>query len=1337
MKRYVALMAVLLWLLSCWSQTGRLFTTYNQLSSSMVESIIQDSKGYVWIGTHDGLNRYDSNKFKTYYKDWNTGRGLKDNVVNCLHEDSNGRLLVGLPKGLQIYNYATDDFTTVSLINVSGDTCQAYVRNISSAGAGEQIISTLGYGMFLLKHGELEARQIADDTIGGFVRMVTQTPDGSRWIATERNGIYCYQGSEKHHYFESQNTFTGVYYHPQTKHVYAISNAEGLFVYDSSEGHFEHVEAIGRVPLEDMCIDDEGIMYIGTSAQGIIVYNPFAHTAVQNPYYCQQTNLQEASVRAPMIDKSGNLWMGIFQKGVFFQPKDDGNFFYIGQKSMQTNVIGNSCVMSVLKRRNGHYLIGTENDGLYETTSDGRQLRHYPVGSIPTSLLCLCEDGDGSLWVGSFRSGCGTFDLSTGTFHPLDGLQGNARRVFGIVADHRHHVWISTMGGGVVGYNTITGDRKLLFGREGEPMGTKLHNNYVNKTVVSHDGNRLYIATCAGLCVYDIAGDRFLVWNGFDFLLGDESVNDVREDADGNLWVGCLSCLYYVDVETGQYTRYTAAEGLLSNTINSLEIDGSGNPWLGTSQGLSMLDLRNKSFVNYPSDNLLQDNEFVTRVSCYDGDSTMLFGGTSGIVAFNPQAIVSDDKHEMVFVTAMFVGNQEVRAGMKSGSYTITDKAVIDADHFDLAHDENSFTLHLSSMEYAAPDQVIYQYSVNDGDWLSLGQGVNELNFSHLSPGTYSIRIKTYDVESSEGPLRTIVVKIHSPWWATWWMYLVYALVLGLAVWQYMQARKRKEQQQLRLQEHIHAEQMNEAKLQFFMNISHEIRTPMTLIVTPLQKLMDTDGDSNRQQSYRLIHRNCERILSLINQLMDIRKIDKGQMEIHCQQTDIVGFLQEFCTLFGNMANEKNITFSYEHDAEQLDVWIDRMNFDKVIMNLLSNAFKFTPRNGHVDLMLTHDEQHFYITVSDDGPKINEEKLEQIFERFYQISNSVNNSNVGTGIGLHLTRSLVQLHSGTIKALNNDDAGCRFVVCLPLGRDHLSENQIVTADTAAVEQSVRRRWQEEDFSPSQEEHKKTTGALIMIVEDDEEIRSYLRQEVSQQYRVTECSNGREALDMIFKEQPDLVISDVMMPEMDGNELCRRIKGNVNLNHIPVILLTAKDKADDIKEGLILGADEYIVKPFDIDILLQKVANVLKTRQILRNKFLGQESQDDKIEAPQLETPDAKLLERVMSVVNKNLANPDLSVDFICTEVGISRSHLHRKMKELTNQSTRDLIRNIRLKQAANLLASGHHNVTEVMYATGFSNPPSFSTMFKQLYGMSPRDYMAEHAAAKKNSEQES
>ena len=790
---------------------------------------------------------------------------------------------------------------------------------------------------------------------------------------------------------------------------------------------------------------------------------------------------------------------------------------------------------------------------------------------------------------------------------------------------------------------------------------------------------------------------------------------------------GTSTGLVCYDLKTKKTIKYTTADGLPANGIASIERDRQGMLWLSTDHGLTFFDPQKGVQMNYFADDGLQSNEFSDGASCVAPDGTLLFGGIGGVTWFKPENIQQSQWTANVHLTAFTINGEPVNTATLSGGRQVTDTPVNVSDHFELGYHDNSFAIQLSTLTYENPEHIVYRYSINGEPFRTLAAGHNDLSFTHLPSGTYRFRVKA-ERSGIETPERDFTVIVRSPWYRSAWAYFFYALILGLFAWQFIAYRHHRMQNRLRLQAHIHAEEMSEAKLRFFMNISHDIRTPMTLILTPLLSLIKKEDDPERKSVYETIRRNAERILSLINQMMDLRKIDKGQMQMRMSERNLVGFINDIYTLFDHQAKTRQIKFTFEHDCDQLPVWIDRSNFDKVVVNVLSNAFKYTPSGGEIGIRLTHDDHYATIAVRDNGEKIPEDKLEKIFQRFYQADSSTNDRNAGTGIGLDLTRSLVEMHHGTI-CVHNLEQGCEFVITIPLGNAHLTPEEMISESELSQEPLAQLQAELEPEEEAEEipyEQPDTKGTSIVIAEDDDEIRTYLEAELSHDYDVHSCINGREALSEIYRLKPSLVISDVMMPEMDGNALCSQLKSNSSTNFIPVILLTARSRDEDRLEGLETGADAYIVKPFNMDILRRTIQNLLNSRRLLKMKYERTDQLEDRVEDIRLKSPDEKLLEKIMECVRKNITNSDLNIDMISDEVGISRVHLHRKMKELTGQTPHDFIRGIRLKKAAQLLAEKGMNVTEVMYACGFANSASFSTIFRKYYGMSPRDYMREH-----------
>ena len=1341
----------------CYGQTGKLFTVDNELSSSMVNSIYQDKEDIIWIATEDGLNRYDGAKFSVYKHDSHDEHSLQNNYVRILFEDKKGTFFVGTLNGLQTYDRATGVFSHIPMTFREGGRLEANVSAIIERDNGEILIGTSGHGIFLLNvtEGRMTARQLPGFVPSYLINQLYEDRNGTLWVITNDKGIYSVDANQRvtHYPNGREMVWPSSICEDKTGNIYVGCLKNGLFKYNPQTNGFTRIQCPSHpeLPVKTLYNMNQDEIYIGTDGNGMKVYNVQQGQIMESPVNITSFNFDKSKVHSILKDKQGNIWLGFFQKGVMIVPPVINNFKYMGYKSSTHNTIGSCCIMSVCKDHSGSYWIGTDNDGIYRIAPDGKQQAHFEqrpgIGhSVSSTIMSICEDSDRNLWIGSYRDGLARLNPQTGHCEYIylpDKDQKPVQSIYSIIEDKHRLLWVGAMGAGLYRINL---DTKEIYrcpstanGFEYRPLSNILHNSWINCLLCSTN-DKLYIGTYDGLGCLDIPTMDFVSTYEINRLLQGDVIYALYEDLQHNIWVGTSQGLKQLNPQTQKVREYTISDGLPSNSISAIEGDANGNLWISTNFGISRFNPGTQTFVNFYASDGLQGNEFYKNASFKDSQGTIWFGGMNGITYFNPQDIINPAKKWNIRITDFFLHNSPVRKGMKSGIHNIINCTVFNAKEFYLSHKDNVFSIEFATLELNAPEHINYLYSINDEKWISLPKGVNRISFSNLKPGTYNFKIRAKD-NTVYSNIKEITIFISPAWYASWWAKVIYSLLLLTIIFIIiLQIRHRYRMHQEMLQ-HIHAEQINEAKLQFFINISHEIRTPMSLIISPLQKLIKNEENNERLKIYHIIYRNAERILNLVNQLMDIRKIDKGQMFLMFRETNIIPFIEDLCTTFGQQANTKNIRLQLHSTLRELNVWIDTGNFDKIILNILSNAFKFTPEKGNIDITIRTGEdntlpdplkQYAEIIIADTGTGIDEQEKEHIFERFYQIRNSQQNPKGGTGIGLHLTRSLVELHHGIIYVENNkEQPGCRFIIRLPLGNKHLRPEEVdnneqkvtVAVPTVPV------------ISPiiENEEEKKVrvkTKYRVLIVEDDEEIRNYIAKEFGDKFHIMESRNGKEALEQIFKKAPDLVISDIMMPEMDGLTLCRKIKQNVNLNHIPVILLTAKTREEDNLEGLNTGADAYIMKPFNIEILQKTVENLINTRQQLRKVFTGQQNLENKVQKLEVKSPDEKLMERIMKVINENISNPNLTIETITTEVGISRVHLHRKLKELTIQTTRDFIRNIRLKEAARLLSEKQHTISEIAMLTGFTDPNNFSTTFKELYGMPPSKYMKEQLSKK-------
>ena len=1352
-SQLIITMMICLFSIQTWAQSGKLFNTDYQLSSNLATQVFQDKSGFIWIATRNGLNNYDGYHITVIKKDMSNFLGLNSNYINSIAQDEKEHILLGTNNSL--LEFTGSEFLKIPMLDSKGKELATYIKQVYPLKNKDVAVATSGYGIMLKKQDEQKCHAMKGEVEKlKYILKLLEDKRGRLWIITEDGKLYRKEtnGRVTSHFAGTEGVGAQDILQDALGNLYLASKNQGVYLLRAGSNVFTRISNIGNLPIENIYISRNNKLYIGCDGLGIYVYDPQTGFLQDNPLFSRLVNLAKSKITSIIEDNQGNIWVSMLQKGVFMQRNIQNDFNYMGFRLGNLNVIGENCVTSLSINQGNQVWVGTDKDGLYLFNIATRSVEGHFLNQ--STVLTLCKDQQGRTWVGTYTDGLGYMDAA-GSFHPVDLGISKSVGIFDIKQDPQGNIWIATMGEGLfcLQKNGSRRNYKTKYGADNNLKINCLPNDYLVKMAFSKDGNRVYVATSVGLACLDRKRNSWVsTFKGINCLNKNSFSHCVFVDSKDHVWYGTEDGAFCFDFRKGIKPKlYTTANGLTDNCVASITEDYQGNIWLGTIKGLNKLALKSGTITKFYAESGLQSNEFSDASVCTTQDGkTILMGGSGGLNWFQADQVRQHPWQAKVVISGFILNNKMVTPGMKSGSYTITDNWSTFSRDFQLSHEDNTFTLQLSTLTYNDVEQISYVYSINGDAWRTVPAGQNELAFSHMAPGSYKYRIKAI-CNGYETPVKEFTIIIHPAWYASIWAKLFYLLLLIAAIMLYLRHRKRQMEDQLILQQHIHAEDMGEAKIKFFMNISHEIRTPLTLIITPLLSLIKEDKEPHRQGIYEIIRKNSERILHLINQMMDLRKIDKGQMVMRMCQTDMVGFINEEYELFRQQALAKNIDFEYQHDSEELPVWIDRNNFDKVIINLLSNAFKFTPTAGHILLSLTHTDHHAYISVKDSGIGIPKEALETIFQRFYQTPADPSDRNVGTGIGLDLTRSLVELHYGTISARNNEgekgskfEHGSEFIIRIPLGKDHLKPEELIdeeeikekqNQELAEVEQ-LEQEMKETENAEKAESAAGTTDmqgnlpasasgnkAEIVIVEDEEDIQDYLKAQLSSDFKIRTYPNGKVALNEILKNKPDLIISDIMMPEMDGTTLCAKLKSNINTNDVPIILLTAKSREEDQLEGLQTGADAYILKPFNMDILRRTIINLLTMRRTLKNKFTGKESQEEKVEQRKIQTPDDALMQRVMEVINENIGDSDLSVDMIAQKVGISRVHLHRKMKELTNQTPHSFIRNIRLQQAAKLLKNGKQSITEVMYACGFSNSASFSTMFKNLYGCSPREYM--------------
>lgn len=1342
--------------ISAHAQTARFFSTDNKLSSTLINHVFEDDRGLIWVATEDGLNRLDGAKVEKFNHRAEDSTSILHNYVRVTYQLSDSTLLIGYFNGLQRYDYPTQRFYEIPMYDSNGTLIHPHITSMLERQNGEILIGTSGSGIFRLIKDKNDhyMGQMERTVNSNFIQNIFEDNQQRLWVMTQDNGLFSVSSDAKvkpARYFYENETESNLSCIVQADNgnIYIGKLNEGLYRFISEEEGFEKIPYSGsHLAIKDLYVVDQQQIYVGTDNNGMKVFNPQTETFADLSLGINKFDFAKSKVHSIMMDSSENLWLGIYQKGIALIPFKPNNFKYIGYQSINKNSIGSNSITALQKEGNnsGIMWVGTDGDGIYKLDAQYNQINHY-LTKESRSVMCVYEDSKGTIWTGTYLNGLGSYNKKTDVFEfktPIyDTKGGKVDRIYALAEDDNENLWIGSMGSGLFSLDLNSGkisDRNIpssasLFSNAKDYM----QNSWITTLHYSAD-NKLYIGTYDGLSCLDLNTNSFIFEDGLNHVLGQIIIYALHEDSRGNLWVGTSEGLYYKPKDRWELQNFSIEDGLPSNVVCAIR-EVEGNLWLSTHRGISKFNIQDKNFTNFYFNDGLQGNEFNKGAITVGDHHTVYFGGINGISYFDPNQISEQGAVPEIRLTALYLNNKQINTASRSGGKPILDEAILRADTLSFANNDNTFTMEFASKNFIDPQRLTYYYAIDDSPWVSLQQGDNTIRFIDLIPGRYTIRVKAKELGAFSG-IKTFSVMVRPPWYGTLTAKIIYVLLFGvIALVVIIQINQRhKIREKVRAQHYQN--QINEAKIQFFTNISHEIKTPISLILNPLKTLMSSDDDQGRQGVYSVMHRNSERILHLINQLMEMRKIDQGQIQLNHRKVDIVGFIQDICSLFKDQKETKNISLNFCSSVAKLDVVLDPNYFDKTLLNLLSNAFKFTPDGGAIDVVLdtfttSNGVASFRIGVKDNGIGVAEKDLNKIFDRFYRSNMVELHPKEGTGIGLHLTRSIVHLHKGRIYAINNkDQAGCTMIMELPIDCQSVEQTDKVVVEKVTsmklpqtnleLEQTQEKAVEQVAPLQGNQVYKGRGKSKILIIDDDSEIRNYLSSELSDDYHVLVESNGKRGYSMILNQLPDLIISDISMPVMDGVSLCRKIKKNININHIPVILLTARSRMQDNILGLDIGADAYLAKPFNLEILKTTIKNIINNREMLKNSFSGKQLPEDKLPPIKMKSADEKLMERVTRYIMDNLDNPELNVEKIAKEIGISRVHLYRKLKELTNQSTRDFVRNIRLKQAADLLASKNLSVTEVTYATGFSHVSKFSSSFKEFYGCSPKEYKNLH-----------
>lgn len=1307
----------------------------NSIGNNVVRTIFEDVNGFLWIGTDGGgLNIYDpaTEKFIRYLHEPGSPASISSNRIFSICEDSEGIVYLGTYGGQLDYidigrvgdNYEELEFHSINLYEGYNNMLNG-VLDVSALHVDQNQklwIGTSGDGVFVLplssfhsskrastitrySHIPSDSKSISGNTIQAF----HEDSGGNIWIGTEFSGFNRFQA-------ETENFLR--------------------FSYEKGDE-----AGTGSNSITSFLEDSSGRFWVGSRGGGIMLFdkinNRFVnYTESPGDLYSIKGNL----INTIYEDKFGNIWMGMVSTGVNLINRRKQQFeHYYHVQSVPQSLKG-QLVKSILVDSKDNLWIGTYNGGLNLHTG-GNSFTHFlsskgnPKSLSNDNVQKIYEDRKGNIWIGTDGGGLNRFDPKAQTFtnfrstaYDTTSLSGNS--VWCIEEDSKGNLWVGTSDGGLNLYRRDQNTFKRYLATPNTP------NNLVSNDirVISEDRlGTLWIGTYGGgLSRFNPQDSTFETFKHNPKLsnsINNDKITTIFESlTTGQLWIGTFGGgVSKFDRSDQTFKAYTEEDGLSNNMVKSIEEDFQGNLWISTQKGISLFDPKQETFYNYSTNDGLQDDAFSLGASFKDQAGAMYFGGANGFNKFYPKSFNPSFEAPDVQITEFVIQNNRLYPRDTS----LMKSSLIDDPLITLPYQANSFYLKFAAINFSYKDNVQYAYRLlgEDKDWLYSNADMRKVTYSNLWEGDYLFEVKARIGNSPWSYPSRLKLLIRPPLARSELAYLCYLAISALLIWwvrRIIRARINL-QNQLRTErlERRKVKEINEFKLNFFTSISHEIRTPLTLIKGPVEELLETENNnSHLGKKLLLIHSNTNRLLSLVNQVLNFQKYESEKTELNISRNDLVEFIHDLIPYFRGIANQKNIQFRVNSNYEKIIAYFDRNQMEKVIFNLLLNAFKFTSENGKIDIHITAEGSSFSIIVEDNGIGIPEKHWKYIFDRFYQVENDKKNDITSSGLGLAIAKEIVELHSGTIRVISKPNEYTKFEVVLPDNKETSSPvvdfQKTNGTKLRAVDVGLTEAIGAENGADMEEPRQ-----VLLIIDDNVDISGYLSDIFRHSYHVLSANDPTDGLGIAYEEIPDLIILDIMMPGMDGLTVCRKLKENIKTSHIPIVLLTAKESIASRLQGYQTGADEYITKPFDLNILKTRIRNLIDTRQKLRELF-----RENLYLEPQeltLESQDRQFLQNVMKVMEENIPNQEFTVDSFAKEVGLSRAVFYRKLPALTGYTPNDFIRIIRLKRAAQLLKDSSLTIKEISFLVGFNTPKYFSMKFRQEYGKSPVEYVNQFA----------
>lgn len=1307
------------------------------LSNNSVNTICKDRDGFMWFGTTTGLNRYDGYTFKIYQHAENDPGSLPDNYITDIVEMPDGRFWVNTGRGYVLFDKEQDCFIT----DVTG-----FMKNLESGGVPEQVfvdregntcLSVAGEGCYRYKEGgkRLFFSYVEHSLPEHGVTQIAECSDGllliyntGLLVCLDRATLAIkWKSDEIKKYIPAGKTIEFSLFVDRDNCIWAYS-LMGIWAYDCGTKSWRtDLTAIWSsrpdVIIHAVAQDIEGRIWVGKDYDGIDVLEK--ETGKVTSLVAHDDNgrsLPHNTIYDLYADRDGIMWVGTYKKGVS----------YYSESIFKFNMYEWGDITCIEQADENRLWLGTNDHGILlwnRSTGKAEPFWRDAEGQLPNPVVSMLKSKDGKLWVGTFNGGLYCMDGSrVRSYKEGVGNTLASNNVWALVEDDKGRIWIASLGGGLQCLEPVSG----TFETYTSSNSALLENNVTSLCWV--DNNTLFFGIAnQGVGMMDMRTREIKKIQGQsgNVKLSNDAVNHVYKDSRGLVWIATREGLNVYDTRRHVFLDLSSVAEAKGNFIAAITEDQERNMWVSTSRKVIRVTVASDGKGSYlfdsrayNSEDGLQNCDFNQRSIKTLHNGIIAIGGLYGVNVFAPDHIRYNKMLPNVMFTGLSLFDEAVKVGQSYGGRVLIEKELNDVENVEFDYKQNIFSVSFASDNYNLPEKTQYMYKLEgfNNDWLTLPLGVHNVTFTNLAPGKYVLRVKAINSDGYVGIKEaTLGIVVNPPFWMSWWAYLLYAvgLVIVLFLARYRMLKREREKFHLQQIENEVAknEEINNMKFRFFTNVSHELRTPLTLIISPLEGMLKETTDELQSTRLQLMYRNAQRLLHLVNQLLDFRKGEMSTHQLSLSEGDIISYVHSVCNSFLLMADKKHIQFSFFSGIDTFSMAFDADKVGKIVMNLLSNAFKFTPEGGRVTVMIEHvagTPDILEIKIADTGIGISDVDKEHIFERFYQAGHKGVEETTGNGIGLSLVRDFVTLHEGEVKVFDNIGMGSVFVIQFPV--KHVETQVQLPEETGMPAGDEEDKEMKEE---AREEMERKNFPLLLIVDDNEDFRIFMRYSLELQYRVKLAVNGKEAWEMMQEELPDLVISDVMMPQMDGNELCRLIKQDKRTAHIPVILLTARQNTEAKLEGLQTGADDYVTKPFNMTILVLRIRKLI---ELSRYHRVTQGMIDPAPSEIVITSLDEKLIEKAIKYVEDNMSRTELSVEELSRELGMSRVHLYKKLLQITGKTPIEFIRVIRLKRAAQLLRESQLHVSEVAFEVGFNNPKYFSRYFKDEFGVLPSVY---------------